>query len=386
MHFTTFVLKNLFRRPVRSALTILGLAVAVGSMIALPGISHNIDAAVLKSLDARGVDLVVTSAGKTDQLTSDLDESLAEKARGIPGVIGVSTALVELVDLTRDSGATINVLLHGWTPDNFVFDDIKVTQGRKLEAGDRGRVMLGSKLAHENLNKSVGDTVTVLGETFEVVGIFESYIVYEDGSVAMPLKEVQRLASRPGKITGFSVRVQKSPTDPDASVEAVRQQVLALTDDKGRPAKLSAKPAPEYVGSVSHLKMVRAMAWIVSAIGMLIGVISMLNTMIMSVLERTQEIGILRAIGWPRSRVFRMILTEAVLISLAAAVLGAIGATATTYVLSQFPQVNGFIEGGIAWSVILEGTGLSVLIALVGGAYPAIRAARLLPTEAIRHE
>jgi putative ABC transport system permease protein len=71
---------------------------------------------------------------------------------------------------------------------------------------------------------------------------------------------------------------------------------------------------------------------------------------------------------------------------LAAAVLGAIGATATTYVLSQFPQVNGFIEGGIAWSVILEGTGLSVLIALVGGAYPAIRAARLLPTEAIRHE
>ena len=140
MLFTTFVLKNLIRRPVRSALTVLGLAVAVGSMIALPGISHNIDEAVLKSLDGRGVDLVVTSAGKTDQLTSDLDESLADRALNIPGVTGVSTALVELVELTRDSGASINVLLHGWTPDNFVFDDIKVTQGRKLAAGDRGKV------------------------------------------------------------------------------------------------------------------------------------------------------------------------------------------------------------------------------------------------------
>jgi putative ABC transport system permease protein len=386
MHFTTFVLKNLARRPVRTALTVLGLAVAVGSMIALPGISHNIDAAVLKSLDARGVDLVVTSAGKTDQLTSDLDESLADRTEKIPGVTGVSTALVELVELTRDSGSSINVMLHGWTPENFVFDDLKIRQGRKLTSADRGKVMLGSKLAYENLEKTVGDTVMILGESFEVVGVFESFFVHEDGSVAMPLREAQRLAGRPGKITGYSVRVQKSPTDPDGSIEAVRQQILTLTDDKGRPAKLSAKPAPEYVASVSHLKMVRAMAWLVSAIGMLIGVISMLNTMIMSVLERTQEIGILRAIGWPRSRVFRMILTEAVLISLAAAILGAIGATTTTYLLTLSPKVNGFIEGGIAWSVILEGTGLSVLIALVGGAYPAIRAARLLPTEAIRHE
>ena len=386
MLFSTFVLKNLARRPVRSALTVLGLAVAVGSMIALPGISHNIDAAVLKSLDARGVDLVVTSAGKTDQLTSELDESLADRAGDIPGVTGVSAALVELIELTRDSGSSIPVMLHGWAPDNFVFDDLKILRGRKLEAGDRGKVMLGAKLATENLEKTVGDTVTLLGEPFEVVGVFESAFVHEDGSVAMTLKEAQRLAGRPGKVTGFSVRIEKSPGDRDGSIEAVRRQILALTDDKGRPARISAKPAPEYVASVSHLKMVRAMAWLVSAIGMLIGVISMLNTMIMSVLERTQEIGILRAIGWPRSRVFRMILTEAVLISVAAAVLGAIGATAATYLLTLSPKVNGFIEGGIAWSVILEGTGLSVLIALVGGAYPAIRAARLLPTEALRHE
>ena len=386
MLFTTFVLKNLLRRPVRTALTVLGLAVAVGTMIALPGISHNIDAAVLQSLNERGVDLVVMSAGKTDQLASEMDEGVAARAADIPGVTAVSTALVELVEMTRDSGASINVLVHGWTPDNFVFDDLKITRGRPLTADDRGKVLLGAKLADENLGKGVGDTVVVLGEPFEVIGIFESRYVHEDGSVGMPLKEAQRLVSRPGKITGFSVRIDKSAGDPAASVEAVRERLLALTDDRGRPTKLSAKAAPEYVSSVSHLKVLRAVAWIVSAIGILIGVISMLNTMIMSVLERTQEIGILRAIGWPRSRVFRMILTEAVLISLAAAALGAVAATTTTYLLTLSPKVNGFIAGGIAWSVILKGTTLSVLIALVGGAYPAVRAGRLLPTEAIRHE
>jgi putative ABC transport system permease protein len=112
----------------------------------------------------------------------------------------------------------------------------------------------------------------------------------------------------------------------------------------------------------------------------------MLNTMVMSVLERTHEIGILRAVGWPRGRVVRMVLGEAVVLGLAAAAVGAAGAVATTYLLTRFPQVNGFIEGGIAPVVIAEGFGLTALIGLLGGLYPAIRAARLLPTEAIRHD
>ena len=115
----------------------------------------------------------------------------------------------------------------------------------------------------------------------------------------------------------------------------------------------------------------------VSVIAMAIGVISMLNTMAMSVLERTQEIGILRAVGWTRWRVVRMVLGEAVMLGLAAAVVGTVGAIVATHVLAASPKVNGFIEAGIAPVVIAQGIGLTVLIGLIGGAYPAIRAARL---------
>ena len=98
MYFVTFILRNLTRRPVRTVLTVLGLAVAVGSMVALLGISHNVSRAVAESFERRGVDLVVIAGGVTDQLSSDLDQGLTDKIRQIPGVTGVDTAMLELID------------------------------------------------------------------------------------------------------------------------------------------------------------------------------------------------------------------------------------------------------------------------------------------------
>jgi putative ABC transport system permease protein len=108
--------------------------------------------------------------------------------------------------------------------------------------------------------------------------------------------------------------------------------------------------------------------------------------MIMSILERTQEIGILRAVGWPAGRVIRMVLGESMILALLAAAVGTVGAIAGTHLLVLSPQVSGFVEPGVPASVIGLGFAVTVFIGLVGGVYPAFRAARLLPTEAIRHD
>src|SRR5690606_21789440 len=108
-----------------------------------------------------------------------------------------------------------------------------------------------------------------------------------------------------------------------------------------------------------------------------------LNTMLMSVVERVREISILRAIGWRKSRVVRMIVGECLILSLTGAVLGTIGAVAFTRWLSTLPAVSGFIEGRIAPVVMLEGLGMAVMVGIVGALYPALRAVRLLPTEGL---
>jgi len=385
MYFIAFILKNLTRRPVRTALTIIGLTVALGSTIALLGISESVSRAVNTSFERRGIDIIVTAAGKTDQLSSDFSETLVEEASKIPGVQDAEAAIVELIELTRDSGSSVPVLIQGWPAKSFGYEDLALLSGRRLSAGDHGKAMLGTTLT-ENLDKKVGDTIIIQGERFEVVGIYKSFVVFENGSATLLLDDVQRMMGRVGRVTGFTVRVAKSSPDSTAEVEAVREKIAALHDPKDPTVRLAAQTTRTYVDTVAHLRMVRGMTWMVSMIALMIGVFSMLNTMVMSVFERTQEIGILRAVGWSRGRIISMILGEAVLLGLAAAALGTVGAIAVTYLLTLSPKANGFIEGGVAPVVIAQGVGLAVLIALVGGAYPAFRAANLLPTEALRHD
>jgi putative ABC transport system permease protein len=323
-----------------------------------------------------------------------MDDSVLDRVKAIDGVIDVDAALVELSDMeTRppkgpnDIPPTVPVMVQAWPPETFARGDLEIREGRTLNAADVGhrRALIGVTQA-ENYHWKVGDHISIHQEPFEIVGISKSINIFETGAVLTTLKDLQDVAHRKGKITGFSIRIDKSGPEGDGRVEAIREIIVNMKSPDGKSLKLSAQTAKEYTEKASHLRLTRAMAWIVSAIAIIIGVIGMLNTMVMSVLERTQEIGILRAIGWTKWRVVRMILGEAIMLGIASAIVGTIGAVVVTYLLTLMPRVNGFIEGGIALVIIGQSALLTLLIALVGATYPAFRAARLLPTEAIRHE
>jgi putative ABC transport system permease protein len=209
--------------------------------------------------------------------------------------------------------------------------------------------------------------------------------VTESGSGVLPLAELQELMAREHRVTGFAIILDHSASPP-VSVDQMREQIEAMHDERGRPLHLSALTTQKYVDTSIHLQLTHAMAWITSAIAVIIGTIGMLNTMVMSVFERVREIGILRAIGWRKGRVIRMVLGESLLLSVAGTVLGSLGAVALTHWLSTFPAVNGYIEGTIAPPIFVEGFLVALVVGLAGGLYPAFRAARLLPTEALRHE
>jgi putative ABC transport system permease protein len=238
--------------------------------------------------------------------------------------------------------------------------------------------MLGKTLA-ASLGKKVGQTLTLYdAEDFRVVGVFESTTVYENGGMLLLLPVLQRIMGREGQVTGFTLSLQER-----ASQEALDR---ACREIRQLDKNLEPMPTEQYVNSTNEIRFVRAMAWLTSAVALVIGTVGVLNTMIMSVYERTREIGILRAIGWRRSRVVRMILSESIVLSVAGGMAGALAAILLTRCLSTFRAVAGVVEGHIDLATIGQGFLIALLVGVIGAAYPAYRGALLPPTEALRHE
>jgi len=384
MRFTTFILKNLLRRKTRTILTCCGVAVAVGTTVALLGLTDSFERGALDALQARVIDIIVIERGVLDQLSSDIPEIAGEKIRALPGVVAAEPALVELVGYETDGGSNvINVLIQGWRPGSFAFEDLEILEGRTLVPEDDKAIILGATLA-ENVKKRVGDTFVLSGEELEVVGIYRSFTVFESGGAIAPLKTLQEISFREGSVTGFSVILDHVAGSPAA--EEIAAQIDALKDESGRSYNLSARPSKEYSQESMHIRMAHSMAWMTSVIAVLVGGIGMLNTMIMSVVERIREISILRAIGWRKSRIMAMILGESMILSIAGGALGAVGAILLIGYLTTLPTVAGFMTGRIAPEVILKGFFLALAVGVLGGLFPAYRAAQLMPSDGLRSE
>jgi putative ABC transport system permease protein len=269
-----------------------------------------------------------------------------------------------------------SALINGWESDSLLFRGSRILVGRSFQPGE-GRVALLGRVLALNLGKSVGDLLDVAGESFHVIGIYESDSLFESGAMIVPLETLQRMMGRENQVTGFVIQARSS--DP-RSIAELRQRI-----EREIPG-VAATPARDHVQHDVQLRLARVMAWATTALALLLGSVGMLNTMIMAVFERTQEIGILRALGWRRKRVLGLILGEALCLGLLGAALGVILAVVGLRVLLLAPTARGFIDPNLPTAVLGLGLVLGLLLSLLGGAYPAARASALDPSEALHHE
>ena len=215
------------------------------------------------------------------------------------------------------------------------------------------------------------------GEPFKVIGVYESDSLFETGALIVPLESLQHMMGREGQVTGFVVQARSSAA-PDVS--ALRERIESAISG------VAATPARDQVEHDVQLRLVRLMATATTVLAVLLGSVGMLNTMIMTVFERTQEIGVLRALGWKRRRVLAMILGEAVCLGLLGAVMGMVFALIGMRCIMLAPTARGFIEPTVPPPVLALGLIMGLVLSVLGGIYPAVRAAALDPSEALRHE
>jgi putative ABC transport system permease protein len=373
LSFTGFAWKNLRRRRLRTLLTLCGITMGIGAFVALVGFSRSFEHEWLRLYQSSGTDIAVL---QSSMFNSSIDESLGAKIKELPEVAAVAPLVFNLIDLTPD----VNALVYGWPADSYEMDSLTFTSGRRFGAG-QPEVVLGDLLA-QNLKKKTGDTLTILGETFTITGIFHGGTALETGAVIMPLDQMQNISSRQGKVTAFHVRLKPVPAGEtyEQYVAKVQKEIEALMPG------IRAEAAAARAGNNQIVDMAHSVAWGTSSIALLIGIVGIANTMAMSVFERTREIGVLRALGWKGRHVILLILTEAGVLGLAGGLLGILVGLGALWILSIMPQTASVVSLSVSPGHIVESLLIAVGSGLVAGAYPAWRASRLSPVEALRYE
>ena len=370
---TGFVLKNLQRRRLRTLLTLCGIGMAVGAFVALVGFSRSLEQQWMQIYSASGTDLTVVQG---TFLNTSMDEGAAAKLAALPDVAAVAPIIFNIMDLTSD----VNALAYAWTSNSYEFGSLKILSGRSFRDG-QPEAMLGDLLA-QHLKMKVGDSLQIQGTKFTITGTFHGQSALQDDAILMPLDQLQILSSLQGKVSTIDIRLRPAPKGESAEqyIKHAQSEI-----DAAIPG-LTAIPAAERAGNNQFVRVAQASAWGTSCLAIIIGILGIANTMVMSVFERTKEIGILRALGWKKWQILALILFEAVALGLGGGIFGILIGLSALQILAILPETSGFVSASIHWPLMIEAMAIATFSGLIAGAVPAMRAGRLSPVDALHHD
>jgi putative ABC transport system permease protein len=376
------VLKNLRHRASRTALTVAGLAIAVTGIATLWNSVWGYAESSSNFYSARDVDIVVVRAGVANRLTSTLHADLAPRLAALPGVASVDASLTEMVSLGQVH--LLGIPLRGLDPNSHAIKQFSTVQGKVLGANDSGTVLIGSGIEGTLQPRDAGQ-IEIEETKFRVLGVFPAQNPFDVNSIIAPLADVQKLMGRPGVVSEFQIHVVPGIRDA-ASLKKLCHEIEQLQDENHERLGLKAQTTSQFTDSATETRLGGAMAWATSAIVLVLSFLAILNTMLMSVMERTPELGVLRAVGWTRPRVMRMIVGESIVMSAAGAIVGLLVACLLGYVLSRLPGTSLIVPRTLSYGALVLGCAAALGAGIVGSLYPAFRAASLNPIDALRYE
>jgi putative ABC transport system permease protein len=386
MSFLSLVVKNPFRNKTRSALAIVGIAIGIMVIVALGMVTGGLKTSTQSTLKAGAAEITVVQAGSSSfGYGGTLNQSLAGDLLNITGVkdtTGIlratntsSTATVS--NSSSSFGPEGGVSVTGIDAGKLSLVGIEGVNGTSFGNSSTNQVIIGKTFA-DSANMTVGSTINLYGQNFTVTGTYETGNFITDAGIMMPISTLQNLTGNNNKVSDILVKV----TD-NANVTTVSNAI-----DDAYPNQLTTTTAEAAASRINQgLSFIDTASWAISLLAIFIGAVGVINTMIMSVYERTREIGVLKAVGWTDRRILGMILGESIVLTLIAFVVGTIIAVVGVEVLLNFSSsVGGIIKPSFAIDIFLRAFVVAFLVGVIGGLYPAYRASRLSPTEALRYE
>jgi ABC-type antimicrobial peptide transport system permease subunit len=361
--------QSLWQRTTRTLLTLVAIALTVGSILTLESIVNGAASDLGNMISGSDAEIAIRQADIADTSLSAIDERVTDRIAALPEVRSVSGMVMNAVMLPESGGF---MLLMGYAPNEYAIQRFNIVQGEQINSNHQ--IMIGVTIA-EATHKDVGDTMDISGRRFKIVGIFESGVGWEDMSGVISLRDAQAFAGRPRKVTMLMVDVE-NPRETPALVEEIN----------ARFPEVHAAASGDFVEQMPDIQNADGMLNGISILAIAVGGVGVLNTMLMSILERTREIGVLRALGWRRRSILSLILREALLLGLLGGAASIIVAFGLTALIQAIPTFGGVVQPEWTLTVFVRALSIAILLGLFGGLLPAYRATRLQPVEALRYE
>ncbi|MGD0100773.1 MAG: FtsX-like permease family protein [Acidobacteriota bacterium] len=411
MRFVSLALKNLFRRPVRTILTISGVALAVAVAVSLAGFNLGYQGAIERSIDRLGFQVMIMAKGCPYEAATlmlkggtgllYLPSDTYDRVHSDPDILSIAPIFIGIAEKKnssiREDASSALVVLTGVEPKSITemkpWLEFQTGEGydggRWFTPGSSDEVVMGYEAATYEQRK-VGDSYMVsispygrsesVLKEFKIVGVLKRTGTQDDGTVFLPIKTAQSIFNRPDQLTILGIKLKefsgvKLEEFESRWIKLPEVQVVSLEQVKSTLVML--------IGTA------QVMILAVTVIAILVAVIGVINTILMSVYERTGEIGVMKALGAFRGDVFQLIWLETLAVCIAGAIIGSAIALAGAHLTEKAIKalVDIGIQGSIVtitWPVLLAAFVGAAVVGFFAGLYPAWRAASMLPVNAIR--
>jgi len=384
----TEAISNIWRRPLRTALTILGIVIGVFALTVMGALAEKLNVLVDGGDEYFRTRIFVFDQGAASGFQASarpITRDLVDQMTTITGVDRATPVLQTLLDPDEVGGFDLPELLTGIEPETWFDDrvDLRVDAGRFLEANEDGVTVIGADLA-ERYDLRVGDTFTMRERDFEVVGVLERTLTFPDKIAYVPLADAQEIyvASVPEafeeRTNELATQIEVFPNDL-ADADAI---AAAIEDTVEGVRTVTPDQVADQIGQASivfNLIIVGA-----SVIAVIVGGLSVINTMVMTVSERVREIGIKKAVGAPTGAILREFLIEATLLGAIGGLIGLGAGALLVMVLNAQTAGSGTTVFLLTPMLLLRSFLFATVLGALAGIYPALRAARLDPVTALR--